>query len=293
MPAAATVAVVVCTRDRPERLARALAALEPELEPGFELLVVDQSSVPYVPAPGSPVRVLRDAGQGLSRARNLALAATGTGWLAFVDDDCRVRIGWGAAIAAAIAAKPGAAMVSPRVEAGPLPPGDYREVTSFPVDRPALRRGNRLHPARLGYGVCTVVRRDVALDLGGWDERLGPGAPDFPAADDMDFNYRLLRAGYVAWVTPDAIAVHDQWRTAAELPALHRGYLAAWCGFAAKHLRTGDAGGGVRLLAIGVLDALDALADALLRPSRLHWRLARAKVAGLVSGTVRGLSRRW
>jgi GT2 family glycosyltransferase len=292
MPAP-TVAVVVCTRDRPEQLALTLAALEPELEPGFELLVVDQSEVPHVAAPDSQVRVLHDRGRGLSRARNLALAAVDADWLAFVDDDCRVRIGWGAGIAGAIAAKPGAGMISPRVEAGPLPVGDYLEVTTFPVDQPELRRGRRQHPARLGYGVCTVVRRDVAEALGGWDERLGPGAPHFPAADDMDFNYRLLRAGYVGWVTPDAIAVHDQWRTAAELPALHRGHLAAWCGFATKQMSTGDVSGGLRLLAIGVVDALDALKDALLRPSRLHRRLARAKVAGMVAGTARGLTRRW
>jgi GT2 family glycosyltransferase len=292
MPAP-TVAVVVCTRNRPEQLALTLAALEPELEPGFELVVVDQSEVPYLPASGSQVRVLHDRGRGLSRARNVALDATRTDWIAFVDDDCRVRIGWGAAVAATIAARPGAAMIAPRVEAGPLPVGEYLEVTTFPIDRAEMRRGKRLHPARLGFGVCTVVRRDVAVDLGGWDERLGPGAPYFPAADDMDFNYRLLRAGYVGWVTPDAIAVHDQWRTAAELPALHRGYLAAWSGFATKHLRTGDRIGGLRLLAIGVVDALDALKDAVLHPGRLSWRLARAKVVGLAGGTLRGLSRRW
>jgi GT2 family glycosyltransferase len=288
-----SVAVVVCTRDRPELLAAALAALERERQPGFELLVVDQSAVPYVPAEGAAVRVLADAGTGLSRARNLALRSTDAEWLAFVDDDCRVQPGWGAALAGELAAHPEAAMVVPRVDAGPLPPGDYLEVTTFPVARPALRRGRRLHPSRLGYGVCTVVRRAVAEELGGWDERLGPGAPRFPAADDMDFNHRLLRAGHAAWVTPLPRAVHDQWRTAAELPALHRGYLAAWCGFAAKQLRTGDVAGGLRLLAIGVVDALDAVADAIVRPSPLRRRLAVAKLRGLAAGTARGLARRW
>jgi glycosyltransferase involved in cell wall biosynthesis len=291
MPAP-TVAVAVCTRDRPGRLARTLAALEAEL-PGFELLVVDQSAVPYAPPAGSPVRVVPDAGRGLSRARNLALRSTASDWLAFVDDDCLVQPGWAEALAGELAAHPDVALVAPRVDAGPLPAGEYVEVTTFPVERAALLRGRRLHPSRLGYGVCTVVRRDVALALGGWDERLGPGVPDFPAADDMDFNFRLLRAGHAALVTPGPRAVHDQWRTAAELPPLHRGYLAAWCGFAVKQLRTGDVPGGLRLLAIGAVDVLDAVADAVRRPSALRRGLAAAKAAGLVSGTARALLRRW
>jgi GT2 family glycosyltransferase len=290
---APTVAVVVCTRDRPEQLERTLAALRRERRPGMELIVVDQSEHPMPSTSAGDVRVLPDHGRGLSRARNLALRSTTAEWLAFVDDDCRPGPGWGEALMAELAAHPEAAMVCPRVDAGPLPPGDYLEVTTFPVHRAALRRGRRTHPARLGFGVCCVVRRSVAEQLGGWDERLGPGAPDFPAADDMDFNHRLLRAGHAAWVTPRPRAVHDQWRTAGELPALHRGYLAAWCGFACKQLRTGHVLDGLWLLFIGLVDVADALADALRRPSALHRRLARAKLAGLLAGTARGLRRRW
>lgn len=287
-----TVAVVVCTRDRPEQLARTLAALRRELRAGMELVVVDQSASPSVAA-GDGVRVLRDDGVGLSRARNLALRSVTADWLAFMDDDCRPEPGWGDALLEEIAAHPEADMVCGRVDPGPLPPGDYLEVTTFPVERAALRRGRRLHPARLGFGVCCVVRRSVAGELGGWDERLGPGAPDFPAADDMDFNHRFLRTGHAAWVTPRVRAVHDQWRTAAELPRLHRGYLAAWCGFAAKQLRTGDVAGGLRLFAIGAVDVVDAAADAIGGPSRLRVALAGAKAAGFAAGSARGLARRW
>ncbi|HEX4690523.1 MAG TPA: glycosyltransferase [Solirubrobacteraceae bacterium] len=288
---APTLAVVVCTRDRPRQLARTLDALRRELDAIDELVVVDQSAEPLAPDAG--VRVIADRGRGLSRARNLALARTSAAWLAFVDDDCRPERGWAQALRAEIAAHPEAAMVCPRVDPGPLPAGDYLEVTTFPVERAALRRGRRTHPARLGFGVFCVVRRDVAEALGGWDERLGPGAPHFPAADDMDFNFRVLRAGHAAWVTPRPRAVHDQWRRADELPALHRGYLAAWCGFAVKTLRTGAAADGARLLAIGIVDVADALADALRRPSRLYARLAAAKAAGFATGTVRGLLSRW
>jgi GT2 family glycosyltransferase len=287
----ATAAVVICTRDRPAQLARTLAAVRDQAEAaGFELLVVDQSQTPLA---GDGVRVIADHGTGLSRARNVAMHASDARWLAFVDDDCRPEPGWAAALAEVLAADPPAAMVCPHVEAGPAPAPDYVEVTVFPVRREVLRQGRRVHPGRLGFGACTVVRRDVALDLGGWDERLGPGAPHFPAADDMDFNYRLLRAGHAALVTPRPRAVHDQWRTPSELPALHAGYLAAWCGFACKHLKAGDARGGLWLLTIAAVDVADMLASAIRRRSRLRLRIALAKLRGMVSGTARGLARSW
>jgi GT2 family glycosyltransferase len=285
-------AVVVCTRDRPAQLARTLAALRPQVEAaGFELLVVDQSQVPYTGGDG--VHVIADRGPGLSRARNVAARATEARWLAFVDDDCRPGPGWGRTLAEVLAADPPAAMVCPQVEAGPMPGGDYVEVTTFPVRRAALRRGRRVHPGRLGPGACTVVRRDVALALGGWDERLGPGAPHFPAADDMDFNYRLLRAGHAALVSPEPRVVHDQWRKPSELPALHAGYLAAWCGFACKHLRSGDVRGGLWLLTIAVVDVADMLASAIRHGSLLRLRIAVAKFRGMVEGVARGLARSW
>ena len=287
----ATAAVVICTRERPAQLARTLAALRDQAgAAGFELLVVDQSETPLS---DDGVRVIADRGTGLSRARNVAMHVTDARWLAFVDDDCRPEPGWAAALADVLAADPPVAMVCPRVEAGPAPARDYVEVTTFPVRREVLRRGRRVHPGRLGFGACTVVRRDVALQLGGWDDRLGPGVPHFPAADDMDFNYRLLRAGHTALLTPRPRAVHDQWRTPAELPALHAGYLAAWCGFACKHLKTGDARGGLWLLTIAAVDVADMLAAAIRRRSRLRLWIALAKLRGMASGTARGLARSW
>ena len=287
-----TVAVVVCTRDRPDQLARTIAVLRPQTAPaGYELIVVDQSDVPY--QGGDGVRTIADRGTGLSHARNVAAHATGARWLAFVDDDCRPEPGWASALADVLADDPPASIVCPHIGAGPAPAGEYVEVTTFPVQRAVLRRGRRVHPGRLGFGACTVVRRDVALALGGWDERLGPGAAHFPAADDMDFNYRLLRAGHTALVTPAPRVVHDQWRTPAELPALHAGYLAAWCGFACKHLKTGDARGGLWLLTIAVVDVADMVASAISRRSRLRLRLAIAKLRGLAIGTARGLTSSW
>jgi hypothetical protein len=109
----------------------------------------------------------------------------------------------------------------------------------------------------------------------------------------MDFNYRLLRAGGGAWLTPAARAEHDQWRRPEELPALYRGYVAAWSGFAVKTLRTGDRLGGAWLWLFGLIDVVHELKTAIEQRSRLRLRLTWAKLAGLATGTRRALQRSW
>jgi GT2 family glycosyltransferase len=292
--------VAVCTRGRPDLVRATLDALD-RGAPGVPLLVVDQGprrspELAERAAADPRLSVLRDSGRGLSRARNLALAEAATEWIAFVDDDCRVAGDFGAALAAEIAAHPGADWIAGDVRAGgggsADGDGDLPAVTTFPVDRPLIRRGGRTLPGAIGFGVLFCVRREVAERLGGWDERLGPGVPELPAADDMDFNHRLLRAGGVAVLSPQVRAVHEQWRSAGEVVDLQRGYSRAWAGFACKHLGRG-AGGGLRLWAWGAVDVLDMAASAGRRRSALRARIAWAKLRGLAEGTLLGLRRDW
>jgi mycofactocin glycosyltransferase len=290
--------VAVCTRERSPQVARALDALRGGSVADFPVLVVDQSARPD---PGlvrrsdeDPLlRVVRDPGRGLSRARNVALRSVDSEWVVFVDDDCLPEPDWAERLGEALAAHPEAALVAGDVSASGTPEGDYVAASALRVHRERVRSGRFAHPGLLAFGVCFAVRRPVAERLGGWDERLGPGAPDFPAADDMDFNYRLLRAGEVAYQTPLVRARHDQWRSPEELPALYRDYLAAWSGFAVKHLRQGDVRGGLWLWSIGLVDAFDMLASALSRRSATRLRIALAKLRGLAEGTLRGFTRRW
>jgi O-antigen biosynthesis protein len=290
--------VAICTRDRPELLRRTLAALASQSDADFELVVVDQSGArdaELEELAGSRPRTLliHDRGVGLSRARNLALASASGEWIVFVDDDCVAEEGCIRALKAEIAAHPEADWVSGDVSALSPPSGDYLPVTVFPVERPALRRGRWTIPGAIGFGVFFAVRRAVAQRLGGWDERLGPGVPAFPAADDMDFNHRLLRDGGVAWLSPAVRLRHEQWRTLHELAPLQRGYVRAWAGFSMKQLRTGHPAVAVWLLSWGAIDVLHMAASALRHRSRLRLRLAFAKARGLAEGAALGISRRW
>jgi GT2 family glycosyltransferase len=290
-----TVTLAVCTRGRPEQVRATLDALDRGAA-GLPLVVVDQGDEPSAELAAraersARMRVIPDSGRGLSRARNIALRAAETEWVAFVDDDCLVAPDFGAALLAECAAHPGADWIAGHV-GGDAGDGDLPAVTTFPVDRPLVRRGRRTMPGAIGFGVLFCVRRATAERLGGWDERLGPGVADLPAADDMDFNYRLLQAGGTAVLSPAVRAVHDQWRSPSEVVALQRGYSRAWAGFACKHLRGGDLGG-LRLWAWGLVDVLDMLESAARRRSGLRTRIAAAKLRGLCEGTAIGLRRRW
>jgi GT2 family glycosyltransferase len=293
-----TLTVAICTRGRPDKVRATLDALD-RGAPGVPLIVVDQGTAPdgtlaERAAADTRMRVLHDNGRGLSRARNLALAAAESDWIVFVDDDCLVADDFGASLIAEISAHPEADWIAGDVRAGvsACADGDLPPVTTFPVDRPLVRRGGRTMPGAIGFGVLFCVRRSVAERLGGWDERLGPGVLDLPAADDMDFNHRLLRSGGTAVLSPAVRALHDQWRSPDEVVELQRGYSRAWAGFACKHLARG-AGGGLRLWAWGVVDILDMAASAARRLSTLRARIALAKLRGLLEGTVFGLRRRW
>lgn len=291
--------VVICTRDRPDQVLATLDALDRQTDRRHPVLVIDQSRTTdpelLARAGGDPLLdVLHDDGAGLSRARNLAWRRLASEWIVYLDDDCRPEPTWEAALAATLPAASGVGFVSGHVTGEDRPPGDYLEVTAFPVDREQERGGRWTRPWEIGFGVCMAVRRRDIERLGGWDERLGVGSADgFPAGEDMDFNYRYLRAGGRAYATPAIRASHEQWRSTAELAPLYERYMAGWCGFAVKHLRQGDVLGGLWLWQLGLRDLLRMTASAARRRSRLRAVVARAKARGLVRGTWRALRYPW
>ena len=289
--------VVIATRDRVGLLLPTIEAFEAQTH-RVEVLVVDQSDGedPRLAAAAGEyewLRVLRDSGRGLSRARNAGLRATRSRWIAYVDDDCRPDPDFAERLAEAIACHPSVAWISGDVTDEGVPDGEYLPVTLFRVEREEELAGRWLLPWRIGFGVLMVVRRDVVEQLGGWDERLGAGVARFPASEDMDFNYRLLRAGHRAFLTPAVRASHHQWRTLDDLPPLFEGYMRSWAAFATKHLRQGDVRGGAWLWWLGANDCARMAASAVRRRSRLRLRVAAAKLRGLAMGTARGLVTRW
>lgn len=293
----ATITVAICTRDRPESLARTLHAVRGQTDPDFEVVIVDQSvpadaGADAVAAADHRFRVVRDGGDGLSRSRNQGWQAATTEWVAYLDDDVVPDARWIEELRAAMLRHPEADVVSGRLLADAGAENEEIPVTVVEVHRDKVLAGRRVRPWLIGLTAAMAIRRAALERLGGYDERLGPGRA-FPSAEDVDFNYRFLRDGGMAYVTTGPTATHEQWRTPSALGPHFRGYMIGWSGFATKHLRQGDLVGGAWLWSLGLLDVVRMIGSAVRRRSRFRSRVALFKLQGLVVGTVRGLRARW
>jgi GT2 family glycosyltransferase len=284
------IAVVVPTMGRPDHVERCVRGVLAGTVAPAEVIVVDQSRDARTRerlAPlGERVRWVHLAPPSAAAARNRGVELAGTEWVGLLEDDGEIGPEWLESALRALEELGRPDALYGAIDApGPLDPRDL-EVSTFRVGAPTVwPRGT--HPARIGYGGHLVVRRDAFLAEGGFDPRLGPGSR-FRGAEDMDFNYRMLRAGRRLASTPALRMVHHQWRDRGELPRLMYGYNLGQAAFCAKHLRRGDAGV-LPILAGQAFDDAKMLASAGRRRSWL-----RARVAGFRAvGTVRGLVAGW
>ncbi|MEG4203713.1 glycosyltransferase [Microcoleus sp. Pol7_A1] len=224
--------VAICTKDRPENLARCLQYLLKLQTPiageklGFEVLVIDNAPsdertkelVDSLPG----VRYAREPKPGLDFARNRALQEATGELLAFLDDDVTPDRQWLNGLMEAWAENPDAGGFTGLV----LP---YELVTEAQIlfeSRGGFRRGfekirygqilpyNPLYPCGAGIfgaGCNMAFRRDVLLKLGGFDDALDTGAP-LPGGGDLDIFYRVVRAGYLLVYEPRYLVFHQHRR---------------------------------------------------------------------------------
>jgi GT2 family glycosyltransferase len=102
-----TVSVLICTKDRREDVARALATLRADgvAREGVEIVVIEETAHP-LPIPGVRYVPLPPEGHGFAHVRNHAVAVAKGSLLVFVDDDCEVARGWFDALLAPLLADP-------------------------------------------------------------------------------------------------------------------------------------------------------------------------------------------
>ncbi|HET9050789.1 MAG TPA: glycosyltransferase [Candidatus Dormibacteraeota bacterium] len=193
------VAVVVATRDRPDRLGRCLDALAEQERRPDEVVVVDDGSRPPVDSrpgaldrPGLRVRVLRRSSpSGPAAARNQGWRAASAPWIAFTDDDCRPAPGWISALLDG--ADPDGVRVG--------------RTLPDPADGPRTSitdRTVRVERFDGGFHACNVAYPRALLErLGGFDEGFRR-----PFGEDTDLGQRALRAGAGAAFVPAAVVRH-------------------------------------------------------------------------------------
>lgn len=285
------ISVAIPTLDRPDDLRRCLESVLGGAEMPAEVLVVDQSSDDssraVVESLGSPlVRHIRHSPPSQCGARNRAASEARGEYVAFIDDDVVAPPLW-------------IATMRDELERLDHPDALYGESVNPPdADADGLVREMRfdaptawrlpVHPSRIGCGAHMIVRREACDRVGGFDERLGPGSRLF-CADELDFNYRLLKQGHRVVSTPALSVVHHRrsWQSADELFRQSYRYSIGNAAFMTKYLRRGDLFAAYMLLRQAASDA-KMLVQGLRGRSRLHARVAIHRARGTVAGIVKG-----
>jgi glycosyltransferase involved in cell wall biosynthesis len=253
--------VVICTRGRPDSLARTVDSVVVQGCSTVRVLVVDNA-----PADGSTREVVRAAARrgavdylvapapGLSHARNAAVAAAPGETLAWIDDDEIVDEHWLAEIAWGLRAHPTADILCGSVIPAELETEAQLWFEQFgglvkgrgftpAVFGPATRSG--YHPLfplpPFGAGANMVTRPGVIERLGGFDPALGAGSPAFGGEDTLLF-MELLRSGGTIAYEPGILTRHYHRR---DLDGLRRqlvgygtGLTAAYAALVRRHPST-------------------------------------------------------
>jgi GT2 family glycosyltransferase len=199
-----TVSVLICTKDRREDVARALASLRAagvERE-GVEVVVVEETARPQA-IPGVRYVALPVEGRGFAHVRNRAVDAAKGSLLVFVDDDCQVERGWLDALLApmadpAVAGTAGAVLVRDCNAIG------YAEnILGFPGGglRYLAAAGGRVVPTTF-LSTCNCVYRRAAVEaVGGFPALASLGAEDSLLAERVTARWPCRYA-------PDAVVYH-------------------------------------------------------------------------------------
>jgi glycosyltransferase involved in cell wall biosynthesis len=224
------ITVVVCTRDRPLILRRCLASLRKLKYENVEVLIVDNASRGNETrelVADTGFRYLREDRPGLDWARNCGLQSASYDLIAYTDDDVTVDYNWLNAIASAFA-NPQVACVT-----GLVCPMELETPAQILFEENGgMRKGNepklfdpqRMKPKQLiaahwcGVGANMAFRREVLVDLGGFDVHLDVGTPSH-GSGDLDIFHRTLAAGKVIRYEPNAVIWHQHRRS---MPALHK-----------------------------------------------------------------------
>jgi GT2 family glycosyltransferase len=281
------VTAVVCTRDRPEFLPECLRSIASAMGPQDQLIVVESGDSQAEDAlaaldPALSTLHLRAVDRRKSVKLNQAVRQASAAILAVTDDDCRVDPGWLDAMAAPFAADAGVGIAFGPVEGLDHVPGGSAPVRIPPGPAP-IENWNYAH------GASMAVRRAAAFDVGGFDERLGPGAPTH--GEEADLLLRMSAAGWGCVVADAPAVTHLDWRSAEEtltnLAVYERG-AGAWLGVGLRR----DPRHVAKLLALRMRYQAGLWTD---RRNRGRWYGPRM-TAAFFSGLLRGITyrpRRW
>lgn len=225
-----SLSVVICTRNRPDSVRTTLRSILACDYPAshWEAIVVDNAteadaSVGSIGAEFEgpvEVSVVHEPEPGLSNARNRGLRAAKNEIVVFADDDVEVDRNWLIALIAPFGRGEKVGATSGLTLPGALETPAQRWTEGFggrvrplaihtfdlenpPPDKPLFP----FTVGDLGAGRNMAFRRDLLVDLGGFDPALGPGTVAHDG-DDIEALFRVLISGHTVVHDPAAIVWH-------------------------------------------------------------------------------------
>lgn len=216
--------ITIQTYNHADSLRRTLQSLEqlhcPEGS-DYEILVVDNNSTDntsdvvseYQGVLGARLRGVFESRQGLSHARNRAIAEARGEVICFIDDDVIVDPGWLAGHVHAYRADERTVAVGGRVllhwpDGWVRPAWLTSDLEGFLGRVDAEAEESIMRFPRYPFGCNMSVRRDVARQVGGFCPRLGRKKANLISNEEKLFFYGIhLRNGQVAYA-PEALVYH-------------------------------------------------------------------------------------
>jgi glycosyltransferase involved in cell wall biosynthesis len=221
------VCIVVCTRNRAERLRGTLESLgRLKTSRPWEALVVDNAStddthkiIAECASTDSRIRYMRVEQVGLGAARDAAWRATQAPLISFTDDDCYLASDFIDQVAQAFDDFPDVGAIGGRILLHD--PTDARVTIDEREEQVLYRSGTVLEAGEL-QGANLSFRRSALVRSGGFDFDLGAGTP-FPA-EDIDAVAAVMWAGFDVRYDPRPTVFHHHGRKDADVAALRANY---------------------------------------------------------------------
>jgi GT2 family glycosyltransferase len=204
------IGVVVISRNEGANLRRTLDNLEETLPSNGRIVVIDDGStdesVESIKPRRGRLRILRESGLGVTRARNLGARSVPGDVVVFADAHLKLEPDWWRPLVKQLeGARVGAvAPVITDVGAKHKLMGYGLTFRNPQLDVKWLTgKAGRAVEAPILPGCCLAMRRDVFVKTGGWDEGLL-----HRGNVDNEFSMRLWLLGYRLKVTPGTVVSH-------------------------------------------------------------------------------------
>lgn len=195
--------IIICTYNGAERIEECLEAVTRQNDPNYEVIVIDDGSrdgVAEVVKRFEKVRLIQQANQGLSAARNKGAECAEGSLLAYTDDDARPDADWlfwlRKGFEESVTGMVGGVAIAPHYEQE-----EQRRIANAPGQATAVLISDT--EAEHLPGCNMAVRKSV------WKEVKGFNPLFRIAGDDVDFCWRVIDAGHMVTYESNALVWHD------------------------------------------------------------------------------------